>query len=358
MKVLHLSPYYFSSESVLGGGERYAYELAKAMAKKTETVFLSFSKNKSVRKNGALREVYFPALVSIDFFKWLHWADVIHCHQLLFPHTDWAILFGKFLSPKKVFATDLGGSQPRCLARYFPLHQCLDALLLISDYSRKFLSENSAFPKPKRMEVVYGGVDTHCFTASSKPKEPTILYVGRMVSHKGIEYLIDAVDDGFELQIIGKVYEEPYYQYLQKKAVGKKISFHHDVTDEALISKYQTAAVVVQPSVYKNYEGQYTRVPELLGLTTLEALACATPVIVSNVASLPELVRDGETGFVVPANDAKAIREKIKWLFAHPNEAARMGERGRQTVLQKFTWEKTAERCLRAYTQDDCRVAA
>jgi glycosyltransferase involved in cell wall biosynthesis len=72
-------------------------------------------------------------------------------------------------------------------------------------------------------------------------------------------------------------------------------------------------------------------------------------VILTDVASLPEIVEDGVTGFLVPPNNPEAIREKLQFLFDNPGTADEMGRRGREKVLSKFTWELTAQRCLHAY---------
>jgi len=95
--------------------------------------------------------------------------------------------------------------------------------------------------------------------------------------------------------------------------------------------------------------GAQTKVPELLGQTLLEGMACATPVICTNVASMPEIVNDGLTGFVVPPNDVATLRQRLTWLFEHPREASVMGERARRRVLEKFTWPMVVRRCLEIY---------
>jgi glycosyltransferase involved in cell wall biosynthesis len=106
---------------------------------------------------------------------------------------------------------------------------------------------------------------------------------------------------------------------------------------------------VVLPSVYKTMYGEETSAPELLGQTLLEGMACGTPAICTDVASMPELVLDGVTGFVVPARDAATLGQKLRWLGEHPREAQRMGRAARERVLEKFTWPKVVERCLEIY---------
>jgi glycosyltransferase involved in cell wall biosynthesis len=106
---------------------------------------------------------------------------------------------------------------------------------------------------------------------------------------------------------------------------------------------------LVLPSVYRDELGGNTRVPELLGQALLEAMACETPVVCTNVASMPEIVQDGVSGFVVPPNDPSALREKLMWLRDHPERARQMGAAGRQRVLERFTWDQVVSRCLRIY---------
>ena len=102
---------------------------------------------------------------------------------------------------------------------------------------------------------------------------------------------------------------------------------------------------LVLPSVYKTMYGDESKVPELLGQTLLEAMACATPVICTDVASMPEIVEDGVTGFVVPPNNPAALGEKMRWLVDHPEPAQAMGQAARRRVLEKFTWPMVVQRC-------------
>ena len=81
----------------------------------------------------------------------------------------------------------------------------------------------------------------------------------------------------------------------------------------------------------------------------LEGMACGSPAICTNVASMPEVVEDGVTGFVVPPNDPIALREKLTWLWEHPEQARAMGEAARRRVLQVFTWPAVVRRCLQIY---------
>jgi glycosyltransferase involved in cell wall biosynthesis len=96
------------------------------------------------------------------------------------------------------------------------------------------------------------------------------------------------------------------------------------------------------------YGGQ-TRVPELLGQTLLEGMACGAPAVCTAVASLPEVVEDGVSGFVVPPNDPAALRAALVRLRDDPAAAAAMGRAARRRVLDRFTWPAVVRRCLDAY---------
>ena len=103
------------------------------------------------------------------------------------------------------------------------------------------------------------------------------------------------------------------------------------------------------PSVYRTSIGTETAVPELLGQTLLEGMACETPAICTNVASLPEVVDDGVTGFVVPPNDPAALGDRLEQFRRDPERATSMGTAARARVLERFTWDRVVQRCLEAY---------
>ena len=361
MRILHISPTYFSDQSFIGGGERYPYELAKAMARKEEAVFLSFADEPSSQRDGALlvehsqRSTFFghhpvyATPLSYRFVRWIRWADVIHCYQVHTIATDLAIILARVFR-KRIFVTDLGGGHKYSPSHYLPIVKRVDALLLISEYSRRLWEEITVKSRPENLQVIYGGVDTDKFSPGNGRKSRSALFVGRLLPHKGIDYLIESVDGTLELNVVGRIYHGEYFNLLKVKSSGRAVRFYTDVDDDELVRKYQDALVTVLPSVYEDCYGNRTPVPELLGLAALESMACGTPVILTEVASLPEILEHGETGFLVPPNNPAAIREKIEYLHANPNVAAEMGRRGREMVLKRFTWDEVVRRCLKAYS--------
>lgn len=357
MKVLHISPTWFGPKSVMGGGERYAWELARACAVMTPTTFLSFDDAPEERMEGALRVRLLrrgtgrPPLAGNPWQSALYGeiarADVIHCHQADTATTSAAILAARVLG-RRVFVTDLGGGHAGALSLRLPILPRATGMLLLSEYSRGLWNAAPAARRPRRTAVVYGGV-SETFVPAAPPDPHRILFVGRLVRHKGVEHAIAAVDSGLTLLIAGQPYDAPYARMLREAAAGKRVEFRDDVRDEQLAALYSGALATVVPSVYETWGGNHTNVPELLGLVALESMACGTPPIVSRVGSLPELVEDGVTGFVVEPNDPGAIRAAIAALTADPARRLEMGRQARAAVLARFTWPATARRCLEAY---------
>ena len=102
-----------------------------------------------------------------------------------------------------------------------------------------------------------------------------------------------------------------YPNMLRARAAGKCVTFLHDADDAGLVAEYRRATCVVLPSVYTTPDGRTTLVPELLGQTLLEAMACGRPAICTDVASMPEVVVHGETGYVVPPGNPPALGAAI-----------------------------------------------
>ena len=103
------------------------------------------------------------------------------------------------------------------------------------------------------------------------------------------------------------------------------------------------------PSLYRDCYGNETRIPELLGQTLLEGMACGVAGLCTQVASLPEVVEAGVSGYVVPPNDPDALGERLRTLRDNPNLVAQMGQGARQRVLTRFTWDAVVDRCFAAY---------
>src|SRR5262249_3139468 len=253
-------------------------------------------------------------------FSRLRTADIIHCYQ---PRTfiSTQVLLWARAARVPIFATHLGAGGI-ALHKVVDLRHWYAGHLHISDFSRRACGHD-ALPSAR---VIYGGVDTERFRPDERVSAGDgVLCVARLVPHKGIDYLIQAVDPETPLTIIGrrwwKTQHARYYALLQERARGKRVTFDESCEDDRLADAYRRSLCVVLPSVYVTVFGERYGRPELLGQTLLEGMACGRPAICTDVGGMPEIVRDGVTGFVVPPNDPIALRERIDWLRCHRAEA-------------------------------------
>lgn len=361
MRVLHIAPTFFDVSSIVGGAERYTWELSKAMARTTEVTLLTFGprafvmmrdgvRMRCLRHWGGVNHSLMPDPLRWSFFDEIRRADVVHCHQVDVMSTNAGVLAASALG-RPVFVTDLGGGYARMPSQWLPIMRKATAYLLISEYSRRLWLGRPETRRPERLEVIYGGVDTDHFSPGATKDPSMIVFVGRIVPHKGVDRLIDAIGDDQRLHVIGRPYDQAYLAHLRDRAVGKHVVFEHDVPDAQLVDRYRQAAVAVLPSLATDYRGAVSEHPELFGLAAAEAMACGTAAVVTDVASLPEVVSDGVTGFIVPSDDLDALRQRLRQLCEDPARAAQMGVAARQRVLDRFTWDRTAERCLDAYAR-------
>jgi glycosyltransferase involved in cell wall biosynthesis len=339
---------------LIGGGERYALELSRAMAERVPTTLVSFDSAPRVEQAGRLEirvlrnwlpfrrfavDPLNPALLSQ-----LAHADIIHYHQTRTMLSSLALLYAHTRGIP-IYGTSLGGGG---LALPSP-SDWYAGHLHISEFSRR-VSGHAGLPNAR---VILGGVDSRKFSpGQSNDPRRGVLFVGRLLPHKGINYLIEAVDTEISLTIAGRRWwrrHDRFYALLQRLACGKHVVFQEDWDDDQVIAAYRQAACVVLPSVYTTVFGERYRVPELLGQTLLEGMACGAPAICTEVGGMPEVVEDGVTGFIVPPNDPVALGDRIGWLRDHPAEAHAMGREARRRVLERFSWDAVVDRCLEAY---------
>jgi glycosyltransferase involved in cell wall biosynthesis len=356
-------PIPFGTEGVFGGAERYVSGLARELSRTEATTLVTIGPRRVSERAGRLRIETHPFLAlvrgvrhnpfALGFLKSLAGVDIIHCHGYSTLSTDLSVLFAR-LTRKKVFITDHGGGADVSLTRWANVADLADGLLMVSEFaSRSFGASRTA------RTIVYGGVDVERFSPGPRRVGGgTVLFVGRLLPHKGVNYLIEAMDPHTPLRIVGQPYDRRYHEHLRQLADGKNVTFVSGAGDDDLVNEYRSSSLVVLPSVYEDIYGHRSPRPELLGLAALEAMACGVPVLCTSVGGLPEVVEDGRTGFVVPPNDAGALAARIALVREQPDRLRRMGERARARVLDRFTWARVAQRCLTAYAATALPVAA
>lgn len=331
LRVLHASPTWFSPASVVGGGERWVDNVMLALAAGApwvEQAMVTIGAEPGLAMRG-------PALVrilanergsqapmdAVSSKLWGEFAafDLIHVHQSLTDFGAYACCIAASLG-KTVVLTDLGGgANPVMLQGGLGM---ADGIVSISAYAHAMIAAVVRSPAL----VIVGPVDTAAFRpADQPPAEPAAICVSRIMPHKGIDRILRALPEGLKLRVVGRVYDAAYRALLGELAAGRDVEFIHDAADAALLGLYQRSSLFLQASCIRDVYGNLAPKTELMGLTTLEAMACGLPVIVSaDGGSLPELVTDPAFGqvFATEAELATLLRRHQAGLWPAP-EAGR-----------------------------------
>ncbi|MBK6768818.1 MAG: glycosyltransferase [Ardenticatenales bacterium] len=222
---------------------------------------------------------------------------------------------------------------------------------------------------PSKIEIIPPGVDLDVFRPMPReqalahlqrdPCERMILFVGRMDPIKGLDTLIRAMGivvardpslrENACLCVVGGDTSEDLRRadaelgrlndLAESLGLGHLVRFIGALGQDALRYYYNAAEVVVVPSRYESF-----------GMVALEAMACGTPVIASDVGGLSTLIRDGRTGFLVPDGDPEALAAKLQPLLALPEIHDTLGEHGIATA-EAYGWPAIAERVEALYGQ-------
>jgi glycosyltransferase involved in cell wall biosynthesis len=358
MRVTHVAPTVFGDQGLFGGGERYPLELARALAREVASRLVAFGREAGrIREEGGLDIVVLRARsyagghpahpVGGGLARALRGADIVHAHQLHSRTTAFALSTARLRRQRRV-VTDHGlsarpGRRPPRLVERF---------LTVSRYSAAVLGAPS-----ERTAVILGGADPERFRPERDDPRAGILFVGRLTPHKGVDRLIEALPADAELTIVGSAGhdsrppERDYPLLLRKLAASSpgRITFAGTVADEELPRLMRRHAILALPSVEETCYGRQVAVSELLGLTVIEAMASGTPVVCSDIGGLPEVVTDGQTGFLVPPGDVDALRDRMAVLLHDRHRREEMGRDAREVASRRFTWVECARRCVESY---------
>ena len=335
----------------MGGGDRYAYKLALALRPYGDITFFTFGPRYREESLDGLAHVVLPALRgnpdnpvprSVTFTS--RRFDIVHTYHLRTAVTSLATIVRAALR-RPLVVTDLGGGG-RSVTMRLRLYRLVKRFISISEFSRGLLPPDVR----SRAIVIKGGIDPARFAFDPRPRDRQVLQVSRLMPHKGQNYLIDAAGKDIAVVIAGKIVAPAYYRDLEKRAQGKPVRFLIDADDDEILAEYQRSRVTVQASVYRDMYGGYWPTSELLGLPLLESMSVGTPVICTNVGGMPEFVRDGATGFVIPPNDPAALRGRLDELLGDPARASGMGAAGHEHA-QQFTWDAVARQVSAEYAR-------
>ncbi len=202
---------------------------------------------------------------------------------------------------------------------------------------------------PARMHIVPVGVDPELFQpipGLARTPGMLITTASADVAMKGLRYLLEAVAKlrterpEVTLTVIGRPKEGgESARTIAELGLEDVVTFVSGVTDERIVELYGEASAAVVPSLYEGFS-----------LPAIEAMSCGVPLVATTGGAIPEVVgADGDTALSVPPGDSSALATKIAWVLDRPDEAAAIGERGRQRVIDHWSWRHTAERTVDEY---------
>ncbi len=245
--------------------------------------------------------------------------------------------------------------------------EAADAVIAVSSGMRGDVLRTYPALDPDRVHVVRNGIDTDVWYPAQPdpaqsvladlgvdPTRPIVAFVGRITRQKGVAHLVAAAHHfAPEVQLVlcagapdtPEIAEEVASAVQQLSDARTGVFWVREMLPTPKIREILTAATAfVCPSVY-----------EPLGIVNLEAMACGTAVVASDVGGIPEVVDDGRTGLLVhydadqTAAFERDLAEAVNSLVADPQRAATFGAAGRARCIEEFSWAQIAEQTLEIY---------
>ncbi|MBI5228797.1 glycosyltransferase family 4 protein, partial [Candidatus Micrarchaeota archaeon] len=372
MRVLMLNPFFLPYS---GGTEKHVYEVSKRLAKKFDvTVFTAELPNtKHLDEMDGIKIVRTPATILQklpypipppmpiapfelrDLRKAARDADIVHIHNRFY-YGPAHLLLLKTLRKKMALtlhnarpqgispATDfLGGLYDETIGQ-MTMRSCER----IAAVSRNTLEITVPPELLERGRVIYNGVDTERFNPRNKGERvrekfgcaggKMVLCVSRLIEQKGIAYLIRAMAEvkqeiDAKLVVLGRGPLENELRNETKKAGVEKeaIFITERISEEELARLYAACDVFCLPSLW-----------EPLGMVFCEAMSSGKPAVGSRIGGIPEIITP-DVGMLCEPKNPKNTAEKLILVLGDEKLRKKMGEAGRKRVLEKFTWDRTAE---------------
>ena len=227
----------------------------------------------------------------------------------------------------------------------------------ISDYNREYLVTKVGEWVRNKIHVIRCGItpDTYSrhFGIHKAGEKLVLITVGSLQPYKGQKYLIEACallrDRGipFILRVIGGGKEQAILERLIKaRNLQSYIELLGPRTQHEVAAFLKTAHCYVQPSIITP-SGKMEGLP----VSIMEAMATELPVIATAISGIPELVKDGDTGYLVDTADELQLAAAIEKVYQNPDEAARRAARGRKLVLEEYNLERNVRRLSGLFDQ-------
>ena len=279
--------------------------------------------------------------------------DVLHVHGMTPTVTDVCILIGKLKRKPVVLSYHYDAETTGRLAVLLetaynalaaPIIRLADVLTILSDsYAKTSKVLQGVRGKLKR---VPGGVDLREFSPTSNHEHkqtppPTILFVGKIIHYKGVEYLIDAMPTvlarvpNAKLVLSGRSNSQRYTRMIANRIAESPardaILWEDEWIDRpALIQRLRECTVLVLPSVSRR---------EAFGMVLIEAMSVGKPVIATSIPGPRDIVKDGINGFLVPPRDSEKLAESIVSILGDEALSTNMGHASRELARQ-YAWDR------------------
>ena len=311
--------------------------------------------------------------VDLDMVRALDHVDVVHSHTLYtnlsghlsaellgVPH----VLTAHSLEPRRPWkAEQLGGGYRISSWLESSAYREAAAIIAVSDGMKADVLDAYPFIDPAKVHVVRNGIDTIKWQPQESTDlleqygvdttKPYVAFVGRITRQKGIAHLLRSAEHfDPDLQLVfcasapdtPEIAAETRAQIATLERTRKVVWIQEHAPRNVVQQLLSHALAFLCPSVY-----------EPLGIVNLEAMACHTAVVSSDVGGIPEVVADGDTGIVVPytPDDAEDFERRfadaVNSLAADPARARAMGDRGRERAVDHFGWQVVAARTVDVY---------
>lgn len=280
-----------------------------------------------------------------------HEIDILHCHWWI-PAGLIGIVIAQYLKIPlliTIHGTDLRilkhSKFLRPIARF--IFQKTQAITVSSSYLQQEII--SLFPSlvPKIFKIPIPVEFPSPLVAKDKPSTNHLISIARLSPQKGLKFLIEACAQlksdnfSFKLNIIGEGRErENLKRQIEYLKLTNEIKLLGEISHNKIAEYLAKADIFILPSIEEGF-----------GVGLVEALLCKKPVIGTNSGGIPDIIKDGETGLLVPPKDQDALARAIKILLTDKKLAQHLAENGYRYVMANFTPERVAEQMLQVYQE-------
>ena len=365
-----------------GGGEVRFYEILRRLAQQGHEVHLLSMRLKKAPKEQLYHGIHIHRIGPVikkpplrSFFQFVHftWSSFFwlakHKYDVVDVHSFVPLLAGSL--------SHVAGFQPNTVAtihdvtdkddnsqwiQYGRVAYILERILFALPFRRvincsydtkkrlsKFYGRNQ-----KKLDVVHLGVDVSRIDAikATKDETPSVLYVGRLVPHKHVEDLIQAIKQvkkkipAVQLRIIGTGIEQKNLKQLVRKLKLQNNTVFYGTLKhyDDVLRIMKQSSVLVLPSMREGF-----------GLVLIEANACRKPVIAYKTGGVVDIIKEGVNGFLIPPRNIERLSEAIENVLQDGILANRLGSQGRGRVERLFNWDIAAKNVLNSYKKGKIR---